>query len=621
MTSPRILLVLLALLSLAGSVHAQARNRDELYWKPWKDRDLGVHRASADLHMSTQASRLCAKLNTDGTFDSGAVALRFFHGATDEPLTVNELMYAPVMRLHGGFWDVVDDCYVSTQSFATPQGPEESQRLKASTRVAFENPSWDDRSVHLKARLFAVPPGDGLRPEPALPFDESATWTVDGSLVLRNGAPVFYFEDSAEMLAPTLTMHEPGGPDDAICTLEWKVDLPARTARTAAVHLAGPALEGDVDDDLWRTSFQRVPYRQLAERVKWQTDLPPTIIRSNMGPGNERIGLAMLAAVQYPRMLGVAEDWLGYLTDRPYNRPPTDVAVEAAYLGMYVEWGWADFGKQRVEELIHGAVELGSDLSPERRVALLDGLMRATRLFPASPNDEALAEAIITLHDTEAAVPPWSNPAHVRAGFSFILDRAGRGDEAEDLPALTWAEPEEGTAAALMVSVRQALAEPAPLLAWNRLQEVLDRTTSDGTGSLGGPNDPTDGMFGVGMLSLVRAFLLDDWGEDLHIFPGMSSAFMPGIQRITVAQLISRFGAVRLSTSWVRKNRILGGMFGFIPHTEPGRIVFHPPVLYAGMGVQVVRGGEVDFQPDGTLVLSNFEKADIIFNVFVRRRE
>ena len=59
------------------------------------------------------------------------------------------------------------------------------------------------------------------------------------------------------------------------------------------------------------------------------------------------------------------------------NRPPTDVAVEASYLGMYVEWGWADFSKQRVGELIHGAVELGSDLSPERREELSSRLVRS----------------------------------------------------------------------------------------------------------------------------------------------------------------------------------------------------------------------------------------------------
>ena len=95
-----LLRTLLALALVTAGAFAQERlERDEKFWRPWHERDTGPHRGPGALHLSTFDSMLAGKVGLDGAIDSGAGVLRFFHGATGEPLVATSLL-AAVPTIH-----------------------------------------------------------------------------------------------------------------------------------------------------------------------------------------------------------------------------------------------------------------------------------------------------------------------------------------------------------------------------------------------------------------------------------------------------------------------------------------------------------------------------------------
>ena len=600
----------------------------------WDDRvpDEGSlpHRKPADLHLSTFSTRLAAKLATDGSFDTGAGVLRFFKrverdGQTPEqeavqadwaPLGVNRLRYGRGPELWGTYFDKVDGAFVTLRAAAVGVGGPDDPRIELGVQVAFENPSKEPGRVRLRAELSPGGSPGVLRPFPSLDDAAGAVFGRDGAFITRDGSAILYVEAGGQQ--PTITLTgAPSGPDTAVAVFEWDVTLAPSEALGAVLHLAGPSgAPADARDEAaWRQSFERFSFRRLEELANWQSNVRPTYIRNRVG--DVRLTRGMFAAIHYLRALGHGDQVLHHLTDRPFNQPPSDEAVEGPMLGSMLEWGLLAFTKERFDELVLGAIPRVGHLPPERRLAYLDGLVRGARLFQVYDHDLALAEAILELVEAGTAVPCWSDPDELTAEFRRLLVRAGLTERLDEVPSLAWAEPPAGSVAAHAVAVRRALAAGDRRAAWTAMQPILDATSIDGMGSMQA-GQPYDGTFPVMFMSLVRALLIDDWGDELALLPGLVDELVPYSGKLTLLEVISRFGQVNMSLYWSLKDRVLSGSARLVPWVSPDRVTIGTPEPFVARGIKMQKGaGSVKVAPGGVLELDYEPFRVLEFNVNV----
>ncbi len=574
------------------------------------------------LPLSTFDSTLSGKLGGDGSVDSGAAVLRFFHGDTGEPLDRQRLRYGSGPELWATYYDVVGEASVNLRALAMPRRLKHEERVEVAVQVAFENPFRQSRRSHLRVEVSAGG-GDPLqRPLPSLPYVGAPEFSLEGNVLTRDGSAVFYWDPNG--VQPQVTVPPaPTGPDDPALVLDFVVELEPREARWAGLHLGGPsaglAPGGVADEESWRTSLQRYSYERLEEIGTWQSQVRPTYYLNLIG--SDQLTRAMHASVHHMRALGDAHLEILTLSDRPYGHPASDNAVEAGMLAVLVEWGMANFAHPRMVDNLEHARERVGDLPVDRRLAFLEGLCRAARQMPGFEHDPLLADVILDLVEA-GPVPVWADPAQVRHSMVEVLVRAGMPERTDELPTFTWSEAPEDSTAAHFIAARQALADRDTRRCWSHVATILSRTNPDGMGSLLDGHHAYDAAFSTAIMSLARGLIVDDYGEELVIMPGMVDELLPATNKVQFRQLATVFGMTNFSLYWARRGRVIAGQVVVPGAPAPSKVYIRPPLPYRMRFLQVERGsGHVVPQKDGSLYYDYVPGRPIEFNVGVKRDE
>jgi hypothetical protein len=207
-----------------------------------------------------------------------------------------------------------------------------------------------------------------------------------------------------------------------------------------------------------------------------------------------------------------------------------------------VEIGMGEFTSDLRTQLIDEIPERLAELDDERKVAYLHGLARALRLSPAMVGGQALAQAIVELGDPDVPVEPWHDPRVVSQDLLGIVSSVGMPTEGL-MTRLRWADVEEGTIAGHMRAARKAIGDRQGDLAWKHILQVFGGATREGMGSMEGGE--VDALYSMGMLTIGRALLVDDHGDALNLFPGVSAAMVdPGTETDT-SWLPTRYGLLK----------------------------------------------------------------------------
>ena len=552
----------------------------------------------AGLHLSTYASPLCARLDRTGAIDSGAGVIQLVDAESGEPLAVKDLSFGrgPLLWAGGGL--ELRDVDARLRVLAAPAEHLGDKRVRVVLRVELVNRGEELVTVKLGARLS---PGGGdplRRPADALDFAPGTRFGVEDGVITRDGNAILAWVGPD----PQVTLADPPqSPEATACTLVWELPVQPSTARYLDLSLAG-APHGPVqDEEGWRRTLSSFSYLDLEEQLAWQTDFRGTYtVFSSALPEVDR---ALDASLHFLRTLGEANREVVWLTDQPYGFPPTDAAVPAEITALFYEWGMAAFAEGYLRELVAGATASGQQLSPERRVALVAGLVGAVRLVQ---NDEQLvrdlADVIRALVVEAAPVEPWLDPATVRADMAAILLRAdpvGGAEAAETLPALQWSEEDEGPVAARMLAARKALSAGDRAGFWDHYAALLEGTSRNGLGSMT-PGGDLDGRFPIGFMSLSRAMLIDDHGRDLRLMAGANVALLPERDELDLPWLPTIFGLVDLET-YRSPGRRLVTTVRLREQVEPNLIYVHVPWPFEVQKVVDSVGGKARLMPDGSL--------------------
>ncbi len=556
-------------------------------------------RRPRSLHLSAYSTPLAAKLSADGSFDTGGLSLQFVDGETGAPLDTTLLRYERGPHFSSYFYHEFGGVTGVVRAVAFDGKSGDDARVRLAVKLGLENPTTEERSVHVRA---LVRPGSGAaetRPYPAWEFAPDDEYGQDGEFVTRNGHAVMWMGG----VKPEIELRERvAGADEPFCVLDWKISVPPDRAESATVHLGGPPAGEGLDEAGWRAAFRRHSFEATIEMSRWQSDVRPTYTRCNVG--DKRLSNLIVAGIQTLRLYGDGNRMIRRLTDRPFNHPATDIAVEAEMVATFTEFGLTAFAVDRLDPLISDPPAEVADLSPERRLAYVWNLARAARLAKDDLREGMLALLIVELCEEGAAVPAYADPELVRADLSDILGRVGMDDEAEALPAFHWGEFPEGSTEALTQSVRRALSEGRSLDAWAHLGRLLDRTSLDGFGGMD-PEGDFDGRFPIHTLALFREFIIDDHGDDMHVFPGLVAPLLPDFQRMRIRSLPSVFGGWTGTIFWTFKKRHrLGADFKLsLGARRPRDVILYPPAPHKARAISIARHGEVELQPDGTMKL------------------
>jgi hypothetical protein len=254
-----------------------------------------------------------------------------------------------------------------------------------------------------------------------------------------------------------------------------------------------------------------------------------------------------------------------------------------------------------LHKLLDEAVARGKGLPPERRVALVHGLARCVRLGINREDTEALAGAIHALVDAStegAVVRPWLDPEQVRLDLQAILDGA-TPLQGYTLPHFKWATPPEGSREAAFVAVRRAVSAHDGEQAWRLLSPLVDATSVRGFGSMV-PGGVADAAWSLAFMSIMRDMLIDDHGEDLHLFPAISKLQIPERGALEIPQLPSRYGPLEMKEFVVSK-QLFGVQIIRLGSRQPRQSRAHLPAGYDAMEVKGPIGGQAALLPDGTV--------------------
>ncbi|HZL98769.1 MAG TPA: hypothetical protein VFD43_00830 [Planctomycetota bacterium] len=569
-------------------------------------------------HLSSYASRLCARVDRRGALDSGAGVLQLVDAESGEPLPVHELAFGKGPMLWAGGRLELPLVEANVRMLAVPLGHLGDERVRTVLRVELLNHAQDLAQVRIAARLS---PGGGdrlTRPADALDFAPGTRFGHEDGVITRDGSAILAWvgPDPEVALAPP-----PAGAGATACTLTWDLPVQPNTARYLDITLAGAAHQPVQDEAGWRQALASFSYVNLEEQLAWQTDFRGEYV--SFESGLRDVDRALRSGVHVLRSLGEANRDVVWLTDRPYGFPPTDAAVPAEIVGVFYEWGLGGFAETQLRELVRSAPSAGQQLAPDRRTALVAGLVSAVRL---SMDDEQLvqdtAAAIRALIVEEAAVEPWLDPAVLREDLATILRRADpvAGEQAaEALPALRWAEPDEGPVAAQMLAARQALAAGDRLGFWEHYSALLAGLDRNGMGSMR-PGGDLDGRFPIGFMCLSRAMLIDDHGRDLRLLAGTHADLLPERDEFDLPWLPTVFGKMQIKVFRLPGSRLVAHL-QLRQQVEPNLIYVHMPAPYVVSRVVDNVGGKARLMPDGSLAAAIAPSSANLLNFTVAARE
>lgn len=575
-------------------------------------------RSLTSLHLGSFSSMLAGRMDADGTLDSGAGVLRLRDGE-GRPLQLRGLAYGNGPHLWARFTADLGGVDLLGRALGISRTRGGDTRLACMLQLTLTNRSQQERSVGLTGLLSAGGRDPLLRPLPSLAFDAGAQFARDGRLITRDESVVLQWtgKDPEVHVADAVS-----GPDDPAVTLDWTFSLPPRSTRYLNLALVGPPAGDIVAEDGFRALLAGAPFDDLKEQLDWQSMYRGRF--SNFEGGDAQMRLTMIAAVHTLRMLGVANTGVETISEKPYGHPARDMGVKAEALGVFAEWGLGSWASIQIKEMALLASEFGRELSAERRVVLLHGLVRAARLSAENEVPSYLAAAIRELLTEPTIVRPWLDPAEVTADFLDMLTRAEMtGDEASEysLPELSWAPEPDEPIAALMATMRRELSAGRAHAAWDLYQRVLDSTDIRGIGSMSGAGE-IDGLFALGFMALTRAMLVDDRGDDVRMFPHIVAELIPHPGELHLPLIPTRFGLIDTTLFWVgkKKNKLAAQIFdrGMI---IPGRVLLTLPEGLRPLALQGVFGGEAEILEDGSIECRPGGKLSrgVRFNVPIRR--
>ncbi len=526
------------------------------------------------LHLSSYGTLRAARLTSDGRLDTGAVVLQFVDAESGAPLPMSGLDYGASAWLWAGGTLQVGALPVEYKALASAVERSGDVRARAIVRLAFANAGAEPLVVPLAARLWAGGASGEVRPEPALPFVAGTSFAHEGALLLRDGRVVARWAGVEPQVQVSAA---PATPDATACLLRWSIEVPAGETRFLEVALAGPPSTAIVEEPAVRAALAQWGFLSVEEQHLWQTQYRGQYV--NFPGADPDLYRPLVAGVHALRMLGDAHSVIRVLTDRPNGLPPSDAAVPAQVLAVFTEWGLGEWSVDARAAAVASAAADGAGLPPARRLALAHGLARCVRLGDDAAQIEAVAQAIVQFVTEPARVDPWLDPERVRRDLAEVLRRAGRLEEIEKLPVLGWAEVDDPqSTAGVMLALRRALSAGELERVFPLFRELLDRVSPNGFAGMV-PGGELDGRFPMGFMTLTRALLVDDHGDELHLLPALPGEFVPPRERFAPAWIPTVYGEIDMSFHRVGRDR-LGGNVKVrrgAPQT-PARMVFHLPI-------------------------------------------
>lgn len=495
-------------------------------------------------NLASTASPLGARLDHAARLDTGALEVRFEDGdgAPLEPAGLD---------FRDGLWveyaSTLGAARVSGHAFALVVEAEGDRRLVTSWQLQVENPTSAPLETSLVLRAVPGPTHAGLRPVPSLAWREDETFELADGFVTRGGRAVLrveHGEDGGGSQPAINVQARPAAADALAAELRWPLLLPPGATEAIVVHVAGAPAGDHVDEDAWRRAFGRVTFRLQFEQSNWQAAHQGDVLR--MEWGDERVGTLIARGLLHARAASAFQYAATALSNRPYGHPATDAAAVAQMLGCFSEWGFGPTIKGLLATSAAGALDAGRVLDAAGRVALCHGLVTGIRVRAFDEDTPAVADAIRELVEAGAPVAPWLDPDVVRADLQDIVERAVAFDDAREpfeVPALAWAEGlDPASVRGRLQAARRALSAGDAQAAWTVLDALLAEHPT-GLGALD-PADEYDALFTVAMLSLLRATIVDDHGERLHLLPVLPTALVNDRGALGGAFLPTRFGRV-----------------------------------------------------------------------------
>jgi hypothetical protein len=544
---------------------------------------------------------LAARMDHTGAIDSGAAVLQLVDPDTGAPLEASGVMYGPEVMAFPDLWGMysvpIDGLTASVRALAGATSRNGDERLRVAVRVELRNET--DAPVRARVAVRLRPGGsDPLRrPLHSTPFAPGTSFSAEDGLVARDGTVVLAWSGPA----PEVTLHDaPAGPDAPGATCTWSPTVAQHSAYFVDMILAGPPTGPARDEAELRAAMTALPNTDLFERSGWQSQKRGSV--ATLGTAFKDLDKTLCGSLHFLRSLGVANNEVRQLSDRPYGFPATDAAVPAEILATFVEFGLVAFAEDFLAEQIEAAAQAGAQLSPARRVALAHALTRCVRLGNNQAHAVALAAAIRVLVTEPAAVPPWADPDIVRQDLSQLLLRADPeqgGQQAAALPPLSWAAVKAGSVESEMQDMRRALSARDAPAAWDACLELLSGTNANGLGALQVGGD-LDGGFAIGMLALIREAFIDDHGPDLHLVPAIGPELYYPQNPMRLPPLYTRYGVGNLKMYRHSNNR-LAYVLTLIQRGEPELMFVYPPAGERVRKVGQATGGRGRLMPDGSV--------------------
>jgi len=604
-------LALLAFLALLAPATSLAAVEDEAA-------PAGPPRYLPSLHLSSFATLLAGRLDDDGTLDSGAGVLRLRNGA-GEPLALLNMAYGKQTNLWGRFTVDLGDVDVKGRALGASRTRDGDTRLVCMLQLTLSNTSREPQEVALQGLLSAG--GDDVplaRPRPSLPFDAGTVYAHEGQLVTRDGAALLQWTGPEPEVSIAGAV---AGPDDTAATLDWSFTMDARSTRYIEVMLVGPPAGATVGEESYRALLAGLAFDLVAEGLDWQSMYRGRF--ANFEGGSEQMRKAMMLSVHTLRMLGVANSNVETITEKPFGHLSADEGMKAEALGVFSEWGLGGYAEPDILAMVRGVSDVAAGLDPDRRLVIVHGLVRASRISADEEMPALLAAAIRELVTEPTTVQPWLDPHEVTTDLEQMLARdamfSGQ-DDGYELPELSWAPEPAEPVAKLMASMRRALSQNRTQDAWDLYEQILATTDMRGIGGMAGDGS-IDGRFALGFMALTRAMLVDDRGDDVIFFPHIVPELVPALGQLHLPLIPTRFGLIDASLFWVgrSKTKLAAQIFdrGML---IPGRVLLKLPAGLSARALQGVFGGEAELLKGGAIECRPGRAArGVRFNIPLRR--
>lgn len=536
-------------------------------------------------HLGSYRSRMAGKITAEGELDTGFVQARVIDGEGEQVVfSPTHVLVARLKALGGAFRG---DVGIGLSTLGINHRAGGDDRLLMPVVLRFENLGAETRELTMGVELRAGA-GTGLdRPWGAVDFPGEAAFTRDDFAILRDGLlAMTWFGGEPE----SVELQTVDAPDAVGARVLWKVTLEPGSVRTVELKLAGPSTGDDPDHAAWRKSIDRQSMGLLEEELSWQSNYLGDAV--SFYPADNLLRWCVLGGQMLIRSYGVANETFEWLSDRPFGHGPSDAAVPVELLAALFEWGQSVQGLDLLERLVDEGPAACEELSPERRLAYVHGLARCMRLRgEPHPRAEDLADMIEAYVREPLAVPPWNDPAHVRADLLEVFDDAGRSPP-DDFPEFVWAEvtdPQSIEGRFLAQRIAQSTGEQAE--AWRQLQGLLGTLAPQGYGSMQVGGVPS-GRFAHAAMQVARETIVSDHGGVLEIFPGVDYGLLEVSVPSKGSVMPTRFGLTQ-SQMYYSGRRQIGAKFGWTKTREPESVYYHfIPSIESGR-VGITEGGKI----------------------------